>query len=54
MTDDAGLTDESPQERGFDYDRTVALSDGDRIELGSVTMTYRVLRSLPSTVTRGS
>jgi uncharacterized membrane protein len=28
MTDDAGLPEESPEERGFDYDRTVALSDG--------------------------
>jgi TMEM175 potassium channel family protein len=28
MTDDAGLTDETPEERGFDYARTVALSDG--------------------------
>ncbi len=28
MTDDAGLTDELPEERGFDYARTVALSDG--------------------------
>ena len=28
MTDDAGLTEESPEERGFDYARTVALSDG--------------------------
>jgi uncharacterized membrane protein len=28
MTDDAGLTDEPPEERGFDYARTVALSDG--------------------------
>lgn len=28
MTDDAGLIDESPEERGFDYARTVALSDG--------------------------
>jgi uncharacterized membrane protein len=31
MTDDAGLTeteDELPEERGFDYSRTVALSDG--------------------------
>ncbi len=28
MTDDLGLTDEPPEERGFDYARTVALSDG--------------------------
>ena len=28
MTDDAGLIDELPEERGFDYARTVALSDG--------------------------
>ena len=28
MTDDAGLTGEPPEERGFDYARTVALSDG--------------------------
>jgi uncharacterized membrane protein len=28
MTDDAGLIDEPPEERGFDYARTVALSDG--------------------------
>lgn len=28
MTDDAGLTEEPPEERGFDYARTVALSDG--------------------------
>jgi uncharacterized membrane protein len=28
MTDDAGLTGEPPKERGFDYARTVALSDG--------------------------
>ncbi len=28
MTDDVGLLDEPPEERGFDYARTVALSDG--------------------------
>jgi uncharacterized membrane protein len=28
MSDDAGLTDEPAEERGFDYARTVALSDG--------------------------
>ncbi len=28
MTDDAGVADELPEERGFDYARTVALSDG--------------------------
>jgi DNA-binding winged helix-turn-helix (wHTH) protein len=32
----------------------VALRDGDRIQVGSVTMTYRTLDSLPSTVTRGA
>ncbi len=30
----------------------VALKDGDQIEVGSVTMTYRTLDTLPSTVTR--
>jgi DNA-binding winged helix-turn-helix (wHTH) protein len=39
---------------GRRVERRVALRDGDRIELGSVTMTYRVPRSLPSTVTRGA
>ena len=30
----------------------VALKDGDQIEVGSVTMTYRVLDTLPSTLPR--
>ncbi|HSD65374.1 MAG TPA: FHA domain-containing protein [Vicinamibacteria bacterium] len=33
-------------------EQRVALSDGDQIRFGSVTVTYRILRSLPSTVTR--
>jgi pSer/pThr/pTyr-binding forkhead associated (FHA) protein len=30
----------------------VALKEGDRIQFGSVTMTYRTLDTLPSTITR--
>ena len=30
----------------------VSLKDGDQLQVGSVTMTYRILESLPSTVTR--
>jgi pSer/pThr/pTyr-binding forkhead associated (FHA) protein len=39
---------------GERVDRTAALKDGDRVQFGSVTMTYRVPKSLPSTVTRGA
>jgi DNA-binding winged helix-turn-helix (wHTH) protein len=37
---------------GRRVERRVALRDGDRVQVGSVTMTYRILDSLPSTVTR--
>jgi DNA-binding winged helix-turn-helix (wHTH) protein len=39
---------------GQRVERRVALTDGDRIRFGSVTITYRILDSLPSTVTRGA
>jgi pSer/pThr/pTyr-binding forkhead associated (FHA) protein len=37
---------------GRRVERRVALRDGDRIEVGSVTITYRTLDGLTSTVTR--
>jgi DNA-binding winged helix-turn-helix (wHTH) protein len=37
---------------GVRVGRRVALTDGDRIRVGPVTITYRLLDSLPSTVTR--
>ena len=37
---------------GQRVEQRVALADGDQIQVGSVTMTYRILDSLPSTVTR--
>jgi DNA-binding winged helix-turn-helix (wHTH) protein len=37
---------------GRRVEQPVALTDGDRIQVGSVTVTYRVLAGLPSTVTR--
>jgi DNA-binding winged helix-turn-helix (wHTH) protein len=37
---------------GQRIERVVALKDSDQIQFGSVTITYRVLDSLPSTVTR--
>jgi DNA-binding winged helix-turn-helix (wHTH) protein len=37
---------------GLTVTQPVALKDGDQIEVGSVTMTYRVLDSSPSTITR--
>ena len=30
----------------------VPLKDGDQIQVGSVTLTFRILDSLPSTITR--
>jgi len=40
------------QVNGRRLGQRVALADGDRIRVGSVTVTYRVLGRLPSTVTR--
>jgi DNA-binding winged helix-turn-helix (wHTH) protein len=37
---------------GQRVEQRVALADGDEIQVGSVTMTYRILDGLPSTVTR--
>lgn len=37
---------------GRQVDQPVALEDGDELQVGSVTMVYRTLDSLPSTVTR--
>jgi DNA-binding winged helix-turn-helix (wHTH) protein len=37
---------------GLTVSEPVALKDGDQIEVGSVTMTYRMLVSSPSTITR--
>lgn len=37
---------------GRRVDQPVALEDGDELQVGSVTMVYRTLDSLPSTVTR--
>jgi DNA-binding winged helix-turn-helix (wHTH) protein len=39
---------------GARVERTLTLRDGDRVQVGSVTMTYRIPKSLPSTVTRGA
>jgi DNA-binding winged helix-turn-helix (wHTH) protein len=40
------------QVNGRRLGQRVALADGDRIRVGSVTVTYRILGHLPSTVTR--
>jgi pSer/pThr/pTyr-binding forkhead associated (FHA) protein len=37
---------------GHRVDQRVALKDSDQIQFGSVTMTFRILETLPSTVTR--
>jgi DNA-binding winged helix-turn-helix (wHTH) protein len=37
---------------GRDVEQSVGLKDGDELRVGSVTMTYRTLDRLPSTVTR--
>ncbi len=37
---------------GLTVTQPVALKDGDQIEVGSVTMTYRMVDSSPSTITR--
>jgi len=37
---------------GRRFTQPVALKEGDRIQFGSVTMTYRTLDALPSTITR--
>jgi len=39
---------------GQRVEQRVALTDGDQVQVGGVTMTYRILGSLPSTVTRGA
>ena len=39
---------------GERVERRVALRDGDELELGSVRMTYRAPKDLPSTATQGA
>lgn len=37
---------------GQRVEHVIALEDGDQVQFGSVTTTYRILDTLPSTVTR--
>ena len=41
------------QVNGLPVTQPVALRDGDQIEVGSVTLTYRLIDAAPSTITRG-